>query len=67
MTANVMQADRQLCLDAGMNAFLNKPIEPDRLYELVTAWVRPAAVPTPRPQAGASAPGLPTSSNSASG
>ncbi len=48
MTANVMQADRQLCLDAGMNAFLNKPIEPDRLYELVSAWVKPVAVAAPR-------------------
>ncbi|MGM9485239.1 response regulator [Roseateles sp. NT4] len=53
MTANVMQADRKLCLDAGMNAFLNKPIEPDRLYELVTTWVRPAHVVAPRLQAAA--------------
>jgi CheY-like chemotaxis protein len=34
MTANAMQGDRQLCLDAGMNDYIAKPI---RIHELVQA------------------------------
>jgi two-component system sensor histidine kinase/response regulator len=47
MTANVMEADRRACLDAGMNDFLSKPVEPERLYGLLQAWIKPSAVALP--------------------
>ena len=42
MTANAMQADRDRCLAAGMNAHVAKPIEPDDLWTAMLAWMRPA-------------------------
>ncbi|MEI7457380.1 MAG: response regulator [Nitrosomonadales bacterium] len=39
MTANVLPVDRQRCLDAGMNDFLAKPIEPDVLWQTLLKWI----------------------------
>jgi PAS domain S-box-containing protein len=39
MTANAMAEDRQRCLDAGMNDFVAKPIEPERLFRVLTQWL----------------------------
>ncbi|HEY9747498.1 MAG TPA: CHASE domain-containing protein [Allocoleopsis sp.] len=33
MTANAMQGDRQICLDAGMDDYISKPIRPDMLLQ----------------------------------
>jgi CheY-like chemotaxis protein len=35
MTAHAMKADRVRCLEAGMDAYLSKPIRPDELFEMV--------------------------------
>ena len=37
MTANAMDSDRQQCLDAGMNAYLAKPIQVEELVAAVLA------------------------------
>ena len=40
MTANAMRADRERCLEAGMNAFVTKPIHPDDLWRVLLEWMR---------------------------
>ncbi|MES2398364.1 MAG: response regulator [Pseudomonadota bacterium] len=51
MTANAMAEDRQSCLDAGMNDFLTKPIDPDGLWRMLLKWIRPGATPPHTPAA----------------
>lgn len=41
MTANAMSSDRQAALDAGMNDYITKPFELDRLLETMAKWIRP--------------------------
>lgn len=47
MTANAFAEDRQRCLDAGMNDFVTKPIDPDRLFSIIFRWlsIAPEALP----------------------
>ena len=40
MTANAFADDRLRCIDAGMNDFLTKPVNPDDLFETVLKWLR---------------------------
>ncbi|QLI81448.1 PAS domain S-box protein [Chitinibacter fontanus] len=39
MTAHAMSDERQRCLDAGMNDYVTKPIQPDILFATIAKWV----------------------------
>jgi len=51
LTASAMEADREQCLSAGMNDYLAKPVELDRLAEMLAKWL---------PAVGATGPAEPT-------
>ena len=47
LTANAIKGDREHCLEAGMDDYLTKPIQPSQLMEMLTRYL--AQEPTPVP------------------
>lgn len=39
MTAHAMKGDRERCLEAGMDDYIPKPLEPDALFALIEKWI----------------------------
>jgi CheY-like chemotaxis protein len=39
MTANAFGEDRQVCLDAGMNDHIAKPVDPEVLFKTLLKWL----------------------------
>jgi len=39
MTANAMAGDEQKCLDSGMDDYLSKPIEPEKVIAMLNKWL----------------------------
>ena len=59
MTAHAMEHDRDMCLEAGMDDYISKPLNSRRLFELIELWsagpVEPRSdlvvLPLPEPEA----------------
>jgi len=52
MTANAFADDRQRCLDAGMNDFIAKPVDPVVFYAALRRWLpEVSSMPPPLPSA----------------
>jgi CheY-like chemotaxis protein/HPt (histidine-containing phosphotransfer) domain-containing protein len=62
MTAHALHGDRQRCIDAGMDDYVSKPLEPRKVFQAIERWVDctplEAAVPAPasKPKTGDTQP-----------
>ena len=45
MTAHALKGDRERCLEAGMDGYVSKPIQPDELFREIEAVVAVLADP----------------------
>ncbi|MBF0119384.1 MAG: response regulator [Desulfobacterales bacterium] len=40
MTAHAMKSEKEKCLQAGMNDYVTKPIDPKRLFSILANWIK---------------------------
>ena len=52
MTAHAMNGDRERCLQAGMNGYISKPVQPAHLTATIERYLSPGTVPPPAPPPG---------------
>ena len=44
MTANAFKEDRDVCLEAGMNDHIGKPVDPEKLFGILLRWLPATAI-----------------------
>jgi len=47
LTANAMKGDKEICLEAGMNGYLSKPLDVKKLCAAIVTLIEPAMTPPP--------------------
>jgi CheY-like chemotaxis protein len=52
MTAHAMKGDEERCLEAGMDGYISKPIQPHHMMEVIEQATGPAADPFQQPDSG---------------
>jgi len=51
MTANAFAEDRRICIEAGMNDFIAKPVDPEILFAALLKWLPEQTFSDPAPRA----------------
>ncbi len=39
MTANAIKGDREICLEAGMDDYITKPVDREKIFDILEKWV----------------------------